>query len=366
MRRVLRFASLLFCLAFALQLAAQDSDSPSSTTTFGLHRKSMSYTVRGNLRDTSTNRGAEGVKVELHEEGGATVSTTFTGTAGEFTFSNVGSGTYEISVLQIGYQPIDQQISVEDSVFGVQLLLRKATDQPGGKSATVSVRELSIPRKAHEYMLKGVNLLYQKSDYRGSIDQFQRATKEYPGYYEAYGQMAVAYLNLNDTANAEDSLKKSIDASQQRYADAYFALAGLYVDDQRFADAEPIARKSTELDDSSWKGHFELACALFGLDRAAEAETEAKAAADRQPEDAQTRLLLANIHIRLRNYPAVTEDLDAYLKIEPNGEHADQARQTRDQIQDILQKAQSESGQEDAPGADDGAPGDQTPNADAP
>ena len=40
-------------------------------------------------------------------------------------------------------------------------------------------------------MQKGMMLLYA-NDYRGSITQFQRAIKEYPGYYEAYAEMGVA------------------------------------------------------------------------------------------------------------------------------------------------------------------------------
>lgn len=363
MRRVLWFASVLFCLAFVSQLAAQDSESPSISIPFGPHRRSMKYAIRGTLRDASTNRGADGIKVDLREAGGATVETTFTGNSGEFTFTEVGSGTYEIAVLEVGYQPINQQVSVDDSVFGLQLWLRKTNDQPGSRNATVSVRELSIPRKAHEYMLKGVNLLYQKSDYRGSIDQFQRAIKEYPGYYEAYGQMAVAYLELGDSSNAEEALKESIDVSQQHYSEAYFALASLYVDANRFGDAEPLARKGAELDDASWKGHFELACSLYGLDRSAEAETEARMAAERQPENAETYLLLANIHIRLHNYSAVIADVDTYLKLQPNGEHADQARHLREQIKTILQKAQSGSDEDHASDAEENPSADQAPDS---
>jgi tetratricopeptide (TPR) repeat protein len=365
MRRVLFLAALFFCLALIPRLAAQDSEDPSASIPFGRHGRSTKYTIRGNLRDASTNRGAEGIKVDLREAGGATVASAFTGSAGEFSFNEVGSGTYEITVTQVGYQTVDQQVSVEDSVFGLQLWLREAVDSVhsgGSAPATVSVRELSIPRKAHEYMLKGASLLYQKSDYRGSIEQFQRAIKEYPGYYEAYAQMAVAYLDLGDKTNTEDALKKSIDVSQQHYAEAYLALAGLYVDAQRFGDAEPIARKGTELDDESWKGHYELACALFGLDRVAEAETEARTAADRQPQEAETDLLLANIHIELHKYSAVVEDVNTYLKLEPNGAHAEQARHLRDQIQTAMQKAQAASAEDDSSLADDSPAEDQTPN----
>jgi Flp pilus assembly protein TadD len=148
-------------------------------------------------------------------------------------------------------------------------------------------------------------------------------------------------MGLGDVARSEEALRKSIDVSDQHYADAYFILASLYVSAKRFADAEPVARKGVQLDDSSSKGHFQLASALYGLGRDAEAETEAQAAAQLQPDEAETLLLLANIHVRLRKYPAVLVDLNTYLKLEPNGASADQARHVRDQIQTALEKAQA-------------------------
>jgi len=344
MRSALRLVPVLLVIVLGgvvcAPLVAQD-DPTAPSISLGRHR-TVRYSIRGTLLDAANARGLDGVKVELHEVGGSSVASAFTGSSGEFTFNDLRSGSYEIVVNETGYQPINQQISVEDSVFGLQVWLRKLNAPPGESAGpVVSVRELSIPRKAHELMQKGLMLLYANSDYRGSIAQFQRAIKEYPGYYEAYAEIGVAYMELGDAASSEEALRKSIDVSDQRFADAYFVLANLYVNAKRFADAEPVARKGAELDNSSWKGHFQLASALYGLERDAEAETEAQAAARLQPDEAESHLLLANIHIRMHKYPAVLEDLNAYLKLDPNGANADQARHIRDQIQTALEKAQA-------------------------
>jgi hypothetical protein len=343
MRPVLRLAPVFLivvvCAAVAAPIAAQDPESPAI---FLGKSRSARYSMRGTLRDAASTRNLPSIKVELRQIGGSTVAAVFTDDSGGFAFNNLSSGMYEIDVSETGYEPINQQVSVEDSVFGLQVWLHKVS-APHGESAgpVVSVRELSIPRKAHELMQKGLMLLYANSDYRGSITQFQRAIKEYQGYYEAYAQIGVAYMELGDVASSEEALRKSIDVSEQRYADAYFALANVYVNAKRFADAEPVARKGTQLDDNSWKGHFELASALHGLDRDDEAETEAQAAAKLQPDGAATHLLLANIHIGLHKYSAVLEDLDAYLKLDPNGARAEQARHLRDQIHTALEKEQT-------------------------
>jgi hypothetical protein len=136
------------------------------------------------VRDTANSHSVEGIKVDLRQASGPTVATAFTDGSGEFNFNNLVSGVYEIIVNEAGYEPIDQRVSVEDSILGLEVWLRKP-GAPRGESAgpVVSVRELSIPRKAHELMQKGLMLLYANSDYRGSITQFERAIKEYPGYY---------------------------------------------------------------------------------------------------------------------------------------------------------------------------------------
>jgi tetratricopeptide (TPR) repeat protein len=128
-----------------------------------------------------------------------------------------------------------------------------------------------------------------------------------------------------------------------QYADAYGALALLLCDEKRFEDAEPAARKAVELDADSWQASYELARALYGLNRLAEAEPVVQAAINLRPDDGALHLLSANIHQRLHNYTALIDDLNAYLKIDPNGEAAAQARQMRDQVQQSLALGQGAS-----------------------
>ena len=87
------------------------------------------------------------------------------------------------------------------------------------------------------------------------------------------------------------------------------------------------------MDSESWQANSELARALVGLNRSAEAEKNAQKAVNLAPENPQLRLLLANIHMNVQNYPALEEDLSDYLKLAPKGEFAEQARKQRDEIQ---------------------------------
>jgi tetratricopeptide (TPR) repeat protein len=292
------------------------------------------YTVSGSVRDEGE-RPLESVDVQLSSLGAGVAASTYTNSNGGFAFSDVPAGTYYLVIEEDGYEKVREEVSLANPM-GIQIALKRATNAfpPAkvGSGPTVSARDLSIPRRAREAMDRGMNLVRQKSDYRGSISEFQRAVKEYPQYYEAYMQMGVAYMKLGDTAKSEQALRTSIDVSKRNYADALFTLAAVYSGQKRFTDAEPLAREAVKVNAGSWEANLELARSLYGIDQTEEAEASALEALRIQPDSPPALLLLANIHLKLRNYPELIKDLDKYLELAPNGPQADQARQMREQV----------------------------------
>jgi tetratricopeptide (TPR) repeat protein len=302
------------------------------------------FTVSGMVWDAQSRLRIDGVRVDLRTFSGGTLATAFTTGNGSFLFNSVGAGNYELVFEEAGYQDARESVDVDGPVFGLTVALRRlgGADGTDGSKLTVSVRELSIPQKAREAMNKGM-VLYQKSDYPGSLKQFQRAVDAFPNYYEALAQMGLAYLRLKDTAHAEELLRKSVEVSQERYAGALSLLAALFSSRRDFAAAEREARKATELDPNSWHAQSELAQALLGLKRADEAEPYAEAAVKLQPQNPMAYLVLADIHIELRNNAALLEDLNGYLKVAPDGPYADRARQQRDELQQQTQNTRASS-----------------------
>ena len=313
-------------------------------------RETRQFYVRGWVSDAVTHRRIENVRVELRATTGPIVGTDFTRGNGDFEFPNVPEGSYSLTAVANDYLTTTQEVQVVfGPVMGLDVEMRPEPDakheaQTG--ASKISVRELSIPHKAQEDMKSGLNLLYQKSDYKGSIKQFEKAIKEYPDYYEAYAAMGIAYIGLKDNETAEQTLRKSVEVSHEQYVDGYCMLADLLSNNKRFSDAEPIARKGVDLDAESWKANSELARALLGLNRPADAEPNALKAAKLVPQNPQMHLLLADVHMGEQNYPALLEDLNEYLKLDPNGPAAEQARKQRDQVQQYLASSQpSESGE---------------------
>lgn len=329
---------LLFSGTASAQFPGQNPRSPG-----GNIPEQRLYTVRGWVSDATSHKRIEGVRVDLLSTTGGVIGTTFTRGNGEFSFDNVAPASYNLATSYAGYVNSSDQVEVTfGSVLGLDVELRRTPDSKdrngniAAGASKVSVRELSIPRKAREPMQNGLTLLYDKSDYQGSLKQFERAIQAYPDYYEAYAAMGMAYVRLQDEANAEQALHKSIEISHEKYGDALWLLAEFYSNDKRFAAAEPLARKAVELDSQSWQANSELARALVGLDQSEDAEESAAKAVELAPDKPQLRLILANVHMNEEDYSALLDDLNSYLNLAPNGQFAEQARKQRDEVQQRL------------------------------
>ena len=339
---------VIVACAISLPVGAQvsASDAPGTLTS-----RRGRYNVNGTVRDAAGNRPIESARVELYTLTAGAIATSFTNSNGGFGFNDVPPGAYYLVVQAAGYDALREELNFGTRApVGIQLALHPVGELdrvPLGD--TVSTRELSIPRRAREAMDRGMSLLHGKSDYRGSLSHFQRAIREYPPYYEAYAQMGVAYMNLGETAQSEQMLRTSMEMSERQYADAFAFLAAMYSAQKRYAEAEPVAREAVTLDPRSWQAHHELAHALHGLDLGTAAEASALEAIRLDSGNPQTLLLLANIHLRMRNYTALLKDLDLYLALAPEGRDAAQARQMREQVLERMANIQPRPAAEPAP-----------------
>jgi tetratricopeptide (TPR) repeat protein len=307
----------------------------------------QSLYISGFVRDDESHQSLKAVTVTLTRgSGGANVApSVVSGTAGEFQFSEVLSGDYRIEVNQKGYQPASVAVMLGGTpLANVIVSLRPEKESRAFEDLAVSTHQLSAPDKAREAFIKGVKLLTaSKPDYNRALVQFQRAIDSFPTYYEAYAEMGIAYYHLGQSDNAEQALRKSMSLSSNQYPDAIFLLSEMLDDQNRFAEAEPIARDGIRLEETSWRSYLSLARALAGLKRAPEAEISATKASELKPDNAEIFLVLGNIHIQEHNYAGVIKDFDTFLKLEPTGPRSDLVRQSEAQARQALQKMQAQT-----------------------
>jgi tetratricopeptide (TPR) repeat protein len=219
--------------------------------------------------------------------------------------------------------------------FGQSKFDAPAVTAPDSSAASVSVRELKIPEKARNLYNKGIQKFADK-DWPGCIVEFQRAIAAYADFYEAYYKIGLADLELNLSAKAEAAFHKSIELSEGRFAPALFGLGLTLGNEKQFDDALAFIRAGLDLEPSSSRGNFTLAWVLYTADRVPEAEKSVKAALVYNPNFAIAHLLLAQIHLRQNNSAAMVDDLDAYLRIEPDNPRSPGVRAVRDKTAQAL------------------------------
>ena len=301
--------------------------------------------LSGYIREEGSGHIISAARIELQNAMGTPIEFAYSDGNGTYEFDDIPGDCY-VAVQHEGYAPVREYIRPDGSGHVYKdILLRTASSESGSKSVNpVSQHELSVPPKARELFDKGVQLIVDKSDYRGAVAQFARAIARYPTYYEAYAAMGLAQNRMGDAAAAEAALRKSIELSAEKYPQAMVDLAAMFNVQKRFSDAESLLRKAIAVDASSWRGQFELAVALSGQQRFKEAVTSASAARDLKPENPQIYLLLYNLHIRTNDFPAALSDTESYLKLTPDGAAADRVRRMQEQVQKAVQSSSGNPG----------------------
>ena len=256
--------------------------------------------------------------------------------SGHFQVRGLDPGMYEVVLEEAGYEPTRETLQLDKSSQPLELYLRARNSSPVPRTDySVSVDELKIPEKARNAFEKGLERL-AKNDAVGSRARFLQATTAFPDYYEAYYHLGVAQLKLGREEEADQAFQRAIDLSGGRYAWAQFALGLLFCRRGEYPEAEAVIRKGLNADGSSATGHLFLSVALFRLNRLEEAEKSAREALMRRPGFAWPYLVLADVHARQGEYAMQLHDLDAYLKLEPEGPASKQVSEVREVVRRIV------------------------------
>ena len=297
-------------------------------------------TISGSVFVEDLTQPAARVKVDVRALTGGPVATAYTDSSGRFEANGPNSGSYIISVAEPGYEPVEEKVDQARASSTVVLTLKKAKAAASGPMAegyTVSVRDLNAPGKARKAFEKGLERL-QKKDPAGSIVHFKEATDAFPDYYEAFYQLGLANLELRRGDEAERALQKAIDLSGGHNADPQFAFGALLCDRGGYQDAERVIRRAMEIESGGWRGHLFLGQALYGQNRLADAEKNARIALSRKSDLASAYILLANIDIRRRDYRKAISELDTFLRLKPDGPTSQQARDVRNAAQRVVDR----------------------------
>jgi tetratricopeptide (TPR) repeat protein len=291
--------------------------------------------ISGTVLLDADKRPATQVAVSLKSRVAGVFRSVLTDVEGRFKVQNLPRGTYDIAVDEEGYEAAQTSTQLDGPSAKLVVYLRPKSGPIRQSNYTVSVRELKIPGKAQDEMRKGLEL-GAKKDLAGSLAHFRKAAQAYPSYFEAYYNIGVAEMAMGRTDDAIKAFQTSIDLSGGRYALPQFGYGYLLCQAGRPAEAEKIIRKGLEAEDATPQGYVVLGQALKLLNRLDEAEKSEREALLRNPNMAGAYLVLSDVAESRGDYRAEINDLDIYLKLQPNGPGSELARKVREGAQRML------------------------------
>jgi Carboxypeptidase regulatory-like domain/Tetratricopeptide repeat len=298
------------------------------------------HRISGRAYDEQTQQVLSRVEVTLRGPSGVMQAQMVTNESGRFEFDNLARGSYEIEARVTGYEPYNTAVSVGGEGRGMTIYLKRLpTSQEAPSSPTVSAHELSMPKKARDLMHSGKQEIYYGKNLDSGLRDFQDAVAIAPDYYEAYYQIGMTYLELAKRDDAEINFRKSIETSKNAYGEPVIGMGTMLLDKADNAGGEKMIRRGLELSPNFWLGYYELGRACLAQNHLADAKKAGEQARSLMPHAAIVYRLLANIHMREKDYPALLADIDAYLKIDPNSAAGAHAKEMR---AEVIQKIRDE------------------------
>jgi len=311
-----------------------------------------SVTVSGVVLAEGNNQAIEHVVVHLCDGGGNLLEQTTTQQTGDFYFRGMRRGRYILTFEANGYLKTDFQLDLSyASDKGMTIYMKPVAKQSaaGPAGSTVSAHELSMPQGARELVTSGKKKLYVDKKPEAGLHDFHQAVTQAPNYYEAYREIAIAYLTMGKADEARDNFRKSIELSHDTYGDADVGLGTLLVEKGEAGEGEKVIRRGVELNPNSWMGFYELSKLDLGRDRLELALKSAERARALAPNAPIVYRLLANIHVRQKNYVDLLGDLDTYIKLDPGSAAGLRAAQMRQEIAQEMSKQSRTSPRESKP-----------------
>lgn len=271
------------------------------------------------------------VQVALLGPQGAIATTQIVGD--EAAVFKVANGkTYRVTVSGLGIE------TVSSSYFSINALepshtetvqvkyTQNTSDKSTPSSATISLSDLKVPKKASAEMKKGLEA-YSKGEHEKAAAHFEKAIVEYPQYARAYDMLGAIAIKRPDRSKAREMFSKAIQADGT-FIPGYVDLARMDVQDQDYAASESLLVKAVSINPSAPDALSLLASTEFAnkeYDKAL-ADVERTHALANHQQFAEVHLMAGKV-LRMQNHPeAAIAQFQLFLQEKPDSPESDSVR----------------------------------------
>jgi len=256
-----------------------------------------------------------------------------TDSGGKVTFIPKAFTTYVVVVHYDGYQDAERHVDLSRTPTAAALI--ELHPLPRGQGAgsesgqdiqgLTSVQTLSIPEEARKEFERGQKLFEERHDAPASIGHFQKATKLYDHFPQAYLMLGLAYLQSGKPKDSQSALERAVELDPNSAA-AYLTLGACLNQQKEYPGAEKALLRGLELGPESPEGHYELAKNYWAQRRWQEAEPHALKAEKLAPSIAGVHVVMGNILLQKRDISGALKEFNEYLRLDPKGPMSDAVR----------------------------------------
>jgi len=258
---------------------------------------------------------------------------------GNFTFRGLSSGDYTLVIdKEKDFQPFSQVVTIiqprgmppQTYNISIRLEIKERTDT---KPGVLNVEFANVPKQA---LLHYDSALEQskKNEHTAAIEELKLAIKEYPSFTQAFNELGVQYLKLNQLENADEAFRGALKIDPTAFP-SLINRGIVNVMMKRYGEAVPILRKALNKNHQSAVGHYFLGQALANLGLFDDAEKELLAALEFGKEEMkEAHRMLAIIYASRGAKKQAADELEAYLKLVPDTPDAEQLKEKIRQLRE--------------------------------
>jgi tetratricopeptide (TPR) repeat protein len=300
--------------------------------------------ITGQVRFADTGQPAFNVLVSCESlTGGGLIGQIMTDRNGRFGFMNIALTQYNVTVHAAGYVEERQEVELLTTPTAYLQFNLKPDKSTKPATAKPAVIDASVPESARrEFDAASKTLEKGKPGIEEAVRHLEKALSIYPKFYQASLMLGTAYMDLRQLDKAEQSLKRTLEINPQA-ANALFALGELYRQQKRADEAEKAVVQGLGIEPRSYQGHLNLA--RIHWDNAAQikddtqarpvlekAYEEVKRSLELNPEFAPAHVVKGNLLLRVHRVQDAQHEFEEYLRLDPKGPFAEQARTTVEKI----------------------------------
>jgi len=259
---------------------------------------------------------------------------------GQFFRNNPDPGLWNLEAERFGLVARYHRVTVKPGETReiANMVLRDPSAPPAVEETAMAADEVAA-RNARMAELKilfaQAEASMNKGDFADALAKLTEVAGEVDKCAACYARMGDVYRRQGDLDAAEKAFKQAIDFDPA-LADPYAALAVLYNEQKRYDEATAMSAKATELSGSTGSGDgtaaYNQGVILWNQNKFAEAGEAFDKARKADPKFADAHFRFAIAMFNQGKMADAKEPLETYLKLEPNGEHAAEAKALLDAI----------------------------------